>query len=152
MAAARLAIPPLSRNGVTNPAALFLQLRTILDAVEIQLNQNPLVSSRTDNKTDQGLQRGDPVFRLSNGVLKVGMYTGKTTQFLSLTDLQGLQNPNPNTQFKGMVADTTAVGSAGTLAHFPNINDWGFYNRTSTSVLYFVYNYTGIVLKSVILA
>lgn len=148
----RLALPPLSPNATASARSLYLQISTILNSIEYQNNSAPQLVSQTNNKQQKGLKREDVIVRLLDDRLQIGMFDGKVVRYLDATDLQVLQNPNPNTQFLGRKEGTTAIGTAGTLALFPAQSDWGYYYRTSTSVLYHVFNIDGSTLKSVILA
>lgn len=144
----RVVIPPIPST--IKIEDLTSKLRAVLRDVETQLQNQPLVSSRQDAKVEQGLKSGDSIIRFVKGVLQMGIFDGKRARFLNAADLQVLQSHSTN--FKGRIEGTTAIAVAGTLALFPLQNDWGFYYRTSTSVLYFVFNIDGATLKSVILA
>jgi hypothetical protein len=143
----RIALQQISTAVVADGSRLYPQIRTILDDLENQLRSQPLISSRTDSKQEQGLQRGDPMFRFTGGTLQVGVFDGKRPRFLTASDLQSLQNRGTN--FLGRKTGTALVTAASTLALFPNQEDWGFYDRTSTTDLFLVYNYDGATLFKV---
>lgn len=143
----RYSLPPISRSAATDPGALYTQLRVIVDQLQVQLNNQPQVSSRSDDKVEKGLLRNDLVIQFTEGVLKLGIFDGKKARFLNSSDLQSLQSRGTN--FIGRKQGTTGIATAGTLALFPNQDDWGFYDRTAPVHFYLVYNTDGSTLKSI---
>lgn len=130
-----------------NPRTFYTSVKTLLANLESQLQNQPVLSSRADNKTEEGLRKMDVMCRLSGGRLQLGIFDGKKFRPLNNSDLQSLQSLGTN--YKGKQTGTTAVGAAGTLLLFPLQNDWGFYHRTSVVSLFLVYNLTGATLLSV---
>lgn len=143
----KFALQKISQSAASSPESLIQQLNQTIDSLEQQLNGQPTVASSNNNKTQSGLLLGDPVFRLFRGILQVGVWNGKTTRYLNTTDLQSLQSNGTN--FLGTKTGTVVVTSPVVLALFPLQNDWGFYNRTSTTDLFLVYNYNGTTLYKI---
>lgn len=137
-----IAISALTPNAKKSTESLYTQVRNLMTDLEAQLNKQPTVNSSQDQKIPQGIRRNDLVISLHKGLLRIGMFDGKTTRYLNANDLQSLQKHNTN--FVGLKEDSTAVGAAATRTnHFPNDGDWGFYRETGVSFnLFFNFNGT----------
>lgn len=131
----RIPITPLPST--TQQDDLTSKLRGIFRDLETALQGQTLVTSRTDNKVERGLKTSDVVIRFYKGRLQFGIWDGKRARFLDSSDLQVLQSNNTN--FKGRQTGTNIYTHANVLALFPNLDDWGFYNR-NTGTLHLVYN------------
>lgn len=122
----RVVIEPIGTSAASDQLKLFTQIRTSLGTLQTQLLANPYVSF-TAGPTESGLQRGDPIFRLTKeNVLQVGVFDGKQPRYLTPDDLQVLQKRGTN--FLGIQTGTAAPT---TVNNFPEPNDWGFYDRTA---------------------
>lgn len=138
----RVSLNQLSTAALNSDKDLFSQLRTILDDAERQLQQQTLVSSRSDNKNEVGMKRNDIIIRFVNGVLKFGIWTGKKNRYLSTLDIGALDRHNTN--FFGYAEDVTTWNAAATRTKFfPNNGDWGFYRDSVTPTMSIVYNRNG---------
>lgn len=131
-------------------------IETLFQQLEDQINGGTDVVSLTD--TDQslpeGMKRGDIVFNIQRGELKVGVYNGESVFYASfgsfagaITDAQhgtragGNLHPDATTIVSGFMSgadktksdrykgDTTAAGPA-SLTEYPTNGDWGFHTDT----------------------
>jgi len=137
-----ISLQGLTKGASTDASSLYAQLRNLMADLEAQLNRRPNVNGRRDLKVPQGTKSEDVFVSLKEGVLRVGMYDGRRVRYLGAEDLQVLQKHNTN--FKGFIDSTTAVGAAITrTTHFPNPGDWGFYRDAGVGFyIFFNYNNT----------
>lgn len=136
-----IALPSISSKDVDN-TGLLTQLRQVLRALEGQINAQPTVFSNANSRAPEGARYGDIVFTMRKGVLRIGIFDGKTNRYLNTNDLQSLQSNGTN--FVGYKTGTTGPANPVTrTTYFPNDKDWGFYFHSTGPAFYLFFNDNG---------
>lgn len=138
------------------PDQLRAGMETIFQQIENQINEGAdIISlSDTDQKLPQGMRRGDLVFNLEQGEIKVGIFNGVDVVYGSfgsftgaITNAQhgtragGDLHPNATTTVSGFLSSAdkiklnrykgdTSAGGPATTTEYPADGDWGYHTDT----------------------
>lgn len=135
-----MAISTRPIGNVETPEDLVKIIKEVFLDLEDQLNNRAQVYVSTNGRAPAGLNKNDVLIIAFRGQISILIKSGTTFQTLLASMLGGLMANGTN--FIGLKTDSIAPS----IVHFPEDNDWGFFNRTGGSPAFLlVYNIGGAI-------
>lgn len=121
---------------------LIPQITSVLQDLEDQLNQRAQIYVSTDGRVPTNLNRNDILVVAFKGNLSIQIKGAKSYLTLTAAMLGGLTAHGCN--FLGIISKAAAP----VLADFPNLGDFGFFNKTNATVhRYLCININSVLYK-----
>lgn len=156
------------------PDQLRAGIETLFQQLEDQINAGTDIVSLTDNNQTlpEGMRRGDIVFDIQRGELRVGVFNGANVFYASfgsfagtITDAQhgpraggdlhtnattavaGFMSGSDKTKLDRYKGDTSSTGPA-SLTEYPANGDWGFHEDTTAGTYNLAKNKAGTIFST----